>query len=167
LVLFLVYTGRRIGEAVRLEWGDVDLRAGVATIGRTKNGDPIAVHMPAPLYEALANLPGKREGRVFGYQHRWSVYDPLREVCRRAKVPYLPPHALGRHTFATWMRRYGRLDLRGLMEAGGWRDVKSVARYAHVTADEAGLAADRLPDITANPGKIRGAFGANRARSRR
>jgi integrase len=36
-----------------------------------------------------------------------------------------------RHTWATWMRRYGGADLQGLAATKNWRDPKSAARYAH------------------------------------
>ncbi len=36
------------------------------------------------------------------------------------------------------------------MEAGGWSDIKSVARYAHVMPGEAARAADRLPELGQN-----------------
>ena len=43
------------------------------------------------------------------------------------------------------------------MAAGGWADLNSVARYAHVMPGEAALAADhRLPQLGQNPGTIPG-----------
>ena len=110
LVVFLVYTGRRIGDATALDWREVDLEARTVVIARTKSGSPAAVHLPETALAALANLP-KREGKVFGFASRWSVYKPLRAACEAAGIEYLPPHILGRHTFATWMRRYAGADL--------------------------------------------------------
>ena len=107
--------------------------------------------MAAPAWRAIAALE-RKGGRVFGFAWRWSVYKPLRRACAQAKVPYLSPHEFGRHTFATWMRQHAGMDLRGLMEAGGWRDPKSVARYAHVEPGEALKAVDMLPDVVKKPG---------------
>ena len=63
----------------------------------------------------------------------------------RSYAPHVYRYIIYATPYATWMRRYGGLDLRGLMEAGGWRDHKSVLRYTHVAAGEASRAADRLP----------------------
>jgi integrase len=57
-----------------------------------------------------------------------------------------------RHTWATWMRRYGGADIQGLAETKNWRDPKSAARYSHVVAREEWDRVDSLPDS----GKIRG-----------
>ncbi len=155
LALFMALTGRRIGEAVRLTWGDVNLGRGEALIRRTKNGEPAVAHLPPAVVAALANLPGAREERalIFGYSSRHSVYGAWRRACARAKIRSLSPHEMGRHTFATWMRRYAGLDLRALMEAGGWKSVQSVLRYAKVDPEETAHAADRLGEVLEKSGK--------------
>jgi integrase len=50
-----------------------------------------------------------------------------------------------RHTWATWMRRYGKLDTKGLMATQAWKDEKSAARYQHVVVTEEMTRADLLP----------------------
>lgn len=52
---------------------------------------------------------------------------------------------LFRHTWATWMRRYGGLDTSGLLETGAWRDRSTAARYEHLDATEEAQKADLLP----------------------
>jgi hypothetical protein len=67
----------------------------------------------------------------------------------RAGVP-MPERAafhLLRHTYATWMRRYGKLDTKGLVAAGAWRDRKSADRYEHTVPTEEARRADFLPDV--------------------
>jgi hypothetical protein len=51
---------------------------------------------------------------------------------KRGKTPLLPEHELEWvtfrtfcHTCATWMRRYGGLDTKGLVGTGRWRDEQS------------------------------------------
>jgi hypothetical protein len=60
-----------------------------------------------------------------------------------------PPRQCGfhlfRHTWATWMRRYGGLDTSGLLETGAWRDRSSAARYEHLDATEEAQKANLLP----------------------
>lgn len=75
------------------------------------------------------------------------VHRPLRTACKNAGLPYLSPHKLGRHTYATWLRRYAGRDLRGLMEDGGWKSVNSVLRYMHVVPGETATAVDKLPAV--------------------
>jgi integrase len=92
---------------------------------------------------ALANIEG-RKGLVFGYRDRWAVYDDWHPACQVIGLSDFTPHDC-RHTWATWMRQYGGLDLRGLPGTGTWRDIHSVLRYQHVTAGEESRAADKLP----------------------
>lgn len=149
LVVFLTYTGARLSEALRVDW-DKDIRLSERTVilRRTKNGEMRAVHVPDPLLVELAAVPeANRSGPLFDYTDKTRVYAPLRRACAKAGVEYLPPHQQGRHTYATWLRTYGGLDLVGLKEAGGWKSIASVARYAHVTPNEAARAADKMPDV--------------------
>jgi integrase len=71
LVIFLLYTGARIGEALWLNWRDVDLTPShvifpvdLSDGRRTKNNEPRGVPLHPRLRAALANLP-HREGMVF------------------------------------------------------------------------------------------------------
>lgn len=43
------------------------------------------------------------------------------------------------------MRRYCRLDTRGLVRTGRWKDQRSAARYEHVVVSEETRKADLLP----------------------
>lgn len=147
LALFMLYTGRRLTECVELEWKDVRLAERQAFIGRTKNGDQITVHLAQPVVVALANLP-LRAGRVFGYSSRHGVRTAWDTMCRRAGTE-VTRHEFGRHTCATWLRRYGGLDLQALMEAMGWCSINSALAYKHVNASEVQKAVDLLPDVTA------------------
>jgi integrase len=148
LALFMLYTGRRLSECVELEWKDVRLAERQAFIGRTKNGQSITVHLAQPVVVALANLPD-RAGRVFGYTSRHGVRTAWSTMCRRAGIA-VTRHEFGRHTCATWLRRYGGLDLQALMEAMGWRSINSALAYKHVNASEVQKAVDLLPDVTAD-----------------
>lgn len=52
-----------------------------------------------------------------------------------------------RHTWATWMRRYGGADVQGLVATGNWRDPRSAARYQHVHAHEEWERVERFPSM--------------------
>lgn len=150
LLVFLLYTGCRLGEAIKLEWETVDLRRRFAFVPRTKNGEPRGVHLPAPVVAELAGADGRR-GRVFGLSSRWRVYKPWAAMCKAAGITDFTPHDC-RHTWATWMRQYAGADTKALVDTGAWLDEKSAARYQHVVASSAARSADRLPG-TATPAK--------------
>lgn len=145
LLIFLTYTGCRLGEAIGLEWEDVALARAVAYVRRTKNGDPRTVHLPERLVIEMANMPGPRTGRVFGYNHKQAVYPRLKRACRLAGIPYISPHQLGRHTFASWLVQYAGANLKEVMEAGGWKSVNAVTRYVHIEPAKAARKADLFP----------------------
>lgn len=149
LVMLLTYTGARLSEALAVDWDrDVNLAMRTIVLQRTKNGKMRALHIPDPLLIEFAQVDEKaRTGPMFHWSDKRHVHKPLRTACRRAGVDYLPPHQQGRHTYATWLRIYAGLDLKGIMEAGGWDSVQSVARYAHVSPGEAARASDRLPSV--------------------
>lgn len=172
LLTFMLYTGARLGEALALDWRNVDLTRRRVMFLDTKNGESRGVPLHPRAFEALANLPGDRAGRVFcrpdgaPYAPRadggGQIKTAFNAACRRAglaeivrytvtptgrKKPVwkatLTPHDL-RHTWATWLYAECR-DLRVLMELGGWKSIAMVARYAHVNPDHLAPAINLLP----------------------
>ena len=109
----------------------------------TKNGEIYGRALHDRAVMELANLP-QREGSLFGYVSRWQVYRDWDAAKAAVGLDDFTPHDC-RHTYATWLRKYSGVDLKQLMEMGGWKDVKSVLRYAHVSSDEQRDAIDRLP----------------------
>ena len=151
LVIFLTYTGARLSEALAVTWDrDIDLGKRTIILRHTKNGQMRALFVPDQLLEELALVTEDgRHGPLFPWKHKTRIHRPLKTACKRAGVEYLPPHQQGRHTYATWLRSYAGLDLKGVMEAGGWSSIVSVARYAHVSPSEVAKAAAQLPMISA------------------
>lgn len=148
LLIVLCYTGLRLSEALRLTWNEIRLEEGFAYVGQTKNDQPRPVFLPPVAVAALANID-KRE-RVFRFAKSGHLYSLLRVVAIRSGVelPERSAFHIFRHTYATWMRRELGLDLKALAAAGGWRDLKSVARYAHVVVTEEAKKAALLPTPT-------------------
>jgi len=151
-VVVSVYTGARLAEVLRLHWDrDIDLGNRQMTFRRTKNGKMRTAHIPDPLLTELSRVPeDARHGDVFAWSHKSHVRRPLMNACKRAKLEYLTPHQLGRHTYATWLRIYAKRDLKGLQVDGGWDSIASVARYAHVVPGETAVAVDKLPSVVAS-----------------
>ena len=148
----LLYTGMRLGEAVSIKLSYVDLDGQRIYLPKTKNSDARRVHLTPELVVALANHPrglerDQRE-RLFRFHINGRLRIWLWSALDRAAVS-LPPRQRGfhlfRHTWATWMRRYGGLDTSGLLETGAWRDRGSAARYEHLDATAEAKKANLLP----------------------
>lgn len=139
LVTFMLFTGCRIGEALALDWRDVDLSRAHASFLDTKNGDRRGTPLHPRALAALANLR-HREGIVFRRPDK-QPYAPkddgggqikraFKGACQRAGIENFHPHDC-RHTWASWHYAENR-DLAALMALGGWKTVAMVLRYAHV-----------------------------------
>jgi integrase len=171
LLRALLYTGLRIGEVLdRWRWEDLDLDQGAAWTRREKGGIVSDAKLRPDLVAALCLLrPSDGQGRVF----RFHQGGHLKHLLMRAKLAALglpcpvrrpigwepPDNRLAwvhfhtfRHTWATWMRRYGGLDTKGLVATGNWRDERSASRYAHAVTREEWDRVERLPSV----GNIRG-----------
>lgn len=143
----LCYTGMRLSEALNLRWNDVRLDEGFAYVRQTKTGVPRPVFVPDAALSHLSAHHRKDGGRVFRFTKSGRLYALLRMAKTRAGQAgflFVSFHTF-RHTWATWMRRYGGLDTRGLIGTGAWKDAGSVRRYEHVVATEEAMRASRLP----------------------
>ena len=118
LVIFLLYTGARIGEALWLNWSDVDLTRGHVIFPidpsdgrRTKNNEARGVPLHPRVRAALANLP-HRDGEVFR---------------RPDGLPYARLRA-GRHVSERWNQE----GVRGRVQACGYQELLGALLPAHV-----------------------------------
>jgi len=136
LCLFMFGTGARIGEAVALTWGAVDLQKRRAIVNQTKTKHARIAHLPASVVAAMANIPSNRHQSdlVFGYACSSSTNKVWKSVADRAGIAPLSPHCC-RHGFATTMLRNG-FDVKTVAKLGGWKDPAIVLRtYAHALED--------------------------------
>jgi integrase len=159
LVMFLLRTGARIGEALWLDWRCVDLARAHVTFAMTKNGDPRGVPLHRELVAELANLP-RRNGEVFRrpngkpYERAGGDYDrsggsaiktAFKAALRRAGVKGFRVHDC-RHTWATWHYAEHH-DLIALQRLGGWRSLAMVARYAHANVEAYRQGIEAMPAL--------------------
>lgn len=141
LLRFLVCTGCRLGEALALDWRDVDLPGAKAILweGETKSGRRRVVELVPAAVEALRGV-GHQTGRVFLTQKRrpyraseeggGQIKTAWRSACARAGLEGIGPHVL-RHSWASWFYAL-HPDPLLLMKAGGWSGLALVERYAHL-----------------------------------
>lgn len=133
---FMFETGARIGEAVVLVWGDVNLQEGTATFGTTKNGDPHTVYLSPGMVAELANLPKGR--KVFGYDHKRTLTRQWDKAVKKAEIEKLTPHEAGRHGFATELIVRNGIDIPTTAKMGNWKSHRLLSEtYAHPERERA------------------------------
>ena len=150
-IRFAFWTGWRIGEVLRLEWENVDLDHGVATLLRTKTAEAERRQLPS---EAVHLLEGVMRIARCKYifpgaddqHHLTTVRKPWQHICRRAGLDDLPGlgafrlHDL-RHNVVSWdVSRGVPLEIAG--RNVGHRSRRSTEVYAHFAPDALKKAAD-------------------------
>lgn len=140
LAALLVFTGRRIGEVMLLEWQDFDFQAMTykAWMPKAKKAKTFPMH--PVLLDVL--LPVRKDiGRVVTrWKHTCNASHAVKKALIAAGHGHLHAHDL-RHTFASIVIMSGN-DLKVAQELLGHGSYKSTLRYAHLTpsAVAAGLA---------------------------
>lgn len=131
LALTMFTTGARIGQAVIMHPDrHLRLQQGKIIIPGAKGHPDREVTISVELVAELANLRPKtprgwdradrRNLRVFGYADRCTPLRAWRTACKRAGIPYLPPHSAGRHGFGQEMRVRQGVDKKAVESFGGW-----------------------------------------------
>lgn len=167
LIVFCINTGARMGEALALEWSEVNLAARRVVFLETKNGTSRGIPLNGSAVEALANMTyrtgirnpdgtwqrrAERAGRVFRtpagapYPLLENAGGQIRTgwagACRRAGIKDATPHTM-RHTFASWLAMSG-VPLRTIAELLGHKDLSMVMRYSHLAPDHLAGAVDAI-----------------------
>jgi integrase len=163
---FRVCCGARLGEALVLDWRQVDLAAGHAIFlaDETKNEKQRRALLPPAAIEALASLP-HRKGRVFlrpGPGGKGAPMEPYADTggrwggqiktawngaCRRAGLGDKVEKD-GKNTFKKWFTPHDLRDTWAtwfyalskdpilLRDEGSWSDLAMVEVYAHLMPSE-------------------------------
>jgi integrase len=170
----LLYTGIRKSEGLSILPEDTQPDERAAWLRRSKNDDPRMLKLRDDIVEPLlAHLKDHTGDRLFKFKDGGHFKHLLTRaklaVCgvpcpKRRPIGWKPPeyrlafvgfHTF-RHTWATWMRRYGGADVQGLAATKNWRDPRSAARYAHVVSRDEWDRVDNLPSV----GNMRGKAGS-------
>jgi integrase len=167
----LLYTGIRKSEGLAVLSADVQPTERAAWLRDSKNEDPRMLKLREDIVAPLqAHLEANSGDRLF----RFNDGGHFKHLLLRAKLAacglpcpkrrptnWKPPeHRLAfvgfhtfRHTWATWMRRYGGADVQGLAATKNWRDPRSAARYAHVVSRDEWDRVEHLPSAGDKRGK--------------
>ena len=140
--------GLRLGEAVGLRWGDVDVAGLRLRLPRsaTKTATARWVYLPEwniDALEATCALEDRVPGRkVFPGITEASAYQAMSRACKAAKVGHFPPHDLRHRRITIWHQ--SGVSARDLAERAGHANPSmSLDVYSHVMpSDEATV--DRL-----------------------
>lgn len=153
LVIFLLYTGARIGEALWLDWKDVALDRRHVQFIDTKNGTSRGVplhHRVVTELKAMTHSTGCVFLNHYGRPYKMTnpqlagtvIQYQFRSAVKRAGLTDFHPHDC-RHTWATWHYQANR-DLGALQKLGGWKTLSMVMRYAHTNVAELDHTISRL-----------------------
>ena len=166
LCIFLLYTGCRLSEALRLKWEDIDTEDGSVTFWDTKNGKARTVPLSQKALEALQDV-SETEMLRFYTMVDGTPYKPRRAVTnggegpftklerlalvrrwnRAKKLTYLDDPSIVRHTLRhTCATRLGRkgFDTLKLMKWLGHSSVKMVEKYTHLDTNSLKLGCEIL-----------------------
>jgi integrase len=135
---------------LRLRWQDVDLQRGTLTVEASyaKNGETRSIPLSRALRDALAQLKQRAPSGsefVFLSQHGTpfrSIRTAFTTACKHANLPAVSPHVL-RHTFASRLAMAG-VDIRTIQELGGWKEIKMIERYSHLSDEHPVEAAEKI-----------------------
>jgi len=148
----LCYTGMRLGEALAIKLGAVDLERQSIYLPETKNGESRTVHLTPELVTELANHPRGLDRPASERLVRFHASGPFREKLKAAmKAAGLSfPRRQGGfhlfcHTYATWMHQVNGMDNFALARTGRWKDPRSAEGYLHTRTSAEARLADNLP----------------------
>jgi len=163
MVKLALYTGLRQYNITHLRWDHVDLKREMLWVDgdEMKEEESIGIALADEAVAVLREQLGKNMEWVFHYRGKpiTNINHAWHTAMERAGLGYYERWADGkgahelwhgdfvwhglRHTWASWQRVAGT-PLSDIQALGGWRDPRSVARYAHVNADHLRRAAKNI-----------------------
>ena len=149
IILIGIHTGLRLrSEALTLRWEYVDLRRKQLTVEASyaKSGETRMVNLNSVALSTLQKLKSQARGSyVFAKQDGTpyqSIRRPFKTACEKSSLHDITPHTL-RHTFASRLAMAG-VDMRTIQELGGWRELKMVERYSHLSPNHKQESVEKL-----------------------
>ena len=138
LILICYRHALRVGELVSLRWDQVDLKAGLLHVNRSKNGQPSTHPLRGPELRALRRLQRDYPDTpyLFVSERRGPLMpDAVRKVVTRAgKLAGLPfpvhPHML-RHACGYKLANDGQ-DTRSIQHYMGHKNIQHTVRYTEL-----------------------------------
>ncbi len=147
----LYHTGMRLGEALALQWVDVEFEHQRVAIRQAKSGEGRKIPLRASLAdELLLWRPKSRESR-WVFPARFDTGEPMQSIrkgwlrlCAEASVSTLRPHDL-RHNFTSQLQAAGVSDSI-IMSITGHKTHVMLHRYSHANDEHKRNALESLPE---------------------
>ncbi len=148
LVRLALSTGARRGELLNLRWSDIDLKKGLAYVGKTKNDEPRILPLITPVRLALQNKPRPIKGGpvfasprdknkpFYGFRKHWEA------AVTKAKLENFHFHDL-RHTAASYLAMSGASPLE-IGDILGHKTLAMVHRYSHLATEHKAKLTERV-----------------------
>lgn len=153
LITTLCFQGCRVGEALRLQWSDIDLDNRRINIWKTKNGHFRSLPMHKRVFEILRGINRERTGHIFvtpsGEPYAY-IDKPNGSPIKTAHRTALKQTGITNFKVHNWRSHWAsNMALKGantyeLMALGGWRSASSVSRYVQLNPDSLSDAINRL-----------------------
>ena len=144
LVLTLIDSGLHRGEALALDWEDMDLRTGAVHVRRGKGGKARVTYIGAKTRRALRRWPPPQRSSAI-YPLTPSGAATLMARLSRKSAVHITFHKC-RRTFASWALREA-IDLLSLQRLLGHSSFQMVRRYAYQSESDLRAAHSRAAPI--------------------
>jgi integrase len=105
LLQTLKETGARPGEALRLEWNDIDIANKTINISHPEKGcNPRILPIPENLIKSMLSLPHAKQNFIFNYKNKHACSQAFRRMRKRAIVKLGNPELrkIDFYTFRYW-----------------------------------------------------------------
>jgi integrase len=133
LFIFLLYTGARVGEALKLTWADFNWTNKVVTFWDTKSGESRSIPMTTSLVIVMNELMEVGGDSPFGHIKQFEVnraWTSIRDQMGLTDDKEFVPHSL-RHTCASRLVQRG-VPIVVVKEWLGHKTIQMTMRYAHL-----------------------------------
>ena len=160
LLVFMLYTGARLQEALNVSWSgknffnnrpEIDLEKNQIFLWQSKQdeGRVIEIH---PTLRAWLEKINNRNDKLFPWnnlQHKKNKPDGLtnswREMLDMANVDQMKKRHAVRHTYATILISYANANDSELMDLGGWKSRDMISVYGSTVPEETRKKINLLP----------------------
>jgi integrase len=153
IVVLALSTGARRNEILTLTWKDVDMKTGLLTFPKTKNGSVRRVPITGLALQLVRQIAADRKlkdanglvfpGRTKPTQHKpIAIENIFKAALKSAQIKNFRFHDL-RHSAASYLVMAG-VDMRTVAEILGHSDLKMTQRYAHLSREHVSNAVGKL-----------------------
>ena len=149
VILFGLYSGRRLGEILKLRWDNINTETNTYTCNEMKNGMNSSFPLNQSLLSVIREAEGLKiselifpcgSGKYFhSFQSTWSRLKKRKNLSIRF-------HDL-RHTYASHLASSGKISIYTLKILLGHKDISLTERYSHLLDEHLQEASSVVDDI--------------------